>query len=324
KQFESRAQFSTWLTRIEMDEGLARRRKQRPEEPLSMRYGAEEEAAEAVSSAEASPDRLAYSSELGRLIEDAVDALPESYRAVFMLREVEGLSTLETAEGLGLGEEAVKTRLHRARAMVRQTLSDRLGASASQAFQFHAPRCDRVVAAGLAGIVKPASRPHGAGPGRKGSPPVPVSLPVAAGHVILTSAPSRGSPYDTSIYQGRSDRGRSGLCICRHALEHAARRHRVLQERRRGDGEYRAVAGEATATAWLRRAEFDFRQERDARVPVQGAEQPRPFFGSRQRRRCDLQGHRSRHVQGRSRGGLERQALARRVSHRSERRDGEV
>ncbi|HJZ77166.1 MAG TPA: RNA polymerase sigma factor [Vicinamibacterales bacterium] len=160
KQFESRAQFSTWLTRITIYEALARRRKQRPEEPLSMRDDAEYEAAERVSSAEASPDRLAYSSELGRLIEDAVDALPESYRAVFMLRDVEGLSTLETAEGLGVGEEAVKTRLHRARAMVRQTLSDRLGASAPQAFQFHATRCDRVVAAVLAEILKRAPGPR--------------------------------------------------------------------------------------------------------------------------------------------------------------------
>ena len=68
------------------------------------------------------------------------------------LREVEGLSTTETAEGLGVGEEAVKTRLHRARAMVRRTLTDRLGGSASLAFQFHATRCDRVVGAVLSEI----------------------------------------------------------------------------------------------------------------------------------------------------------------------------
>ena len=106
-------------------------------------------AVEPISATEVSPERKAYSGELGKLIEDAVDALPETYRAVFMLREVEGLSTSETAEGLGVGEEAVKTRLHRARAMMRRTLTDRLGASAPQAFQFHATRCDRVVAAVL-------------------------------------------------------------------------------------------------------------------------------------------------------------------------------
>jgi RNA polymerase sigma-70 factor (ECF subfamily) len=69
-----------------------------------------------------------------------------------MLRDVEGLSTSETAEGLGVGEEAVKTRLHRARAMVRRMLTDRLGGSASLAFQFHATRCDRVVAGVLSEI----------------------------------------------------------------------------------------------------------------------------------------------------------------------------
>ena len=81
-----------------------------------------------------------------------MDSLPETYRIVFMLREVEGLSTSETAEGLSLGEEAVKTRLHRARAMLRRALTDRLGAASAQAFPFHASRCDRVVAAVFAQI----------------------------------------------------------------------------------------------------------------------------------------------------------------------------
>jgi len=146
KQFERRAQFSTWLTRITLYEALARRRKKRPEESLSMHDEDLHEAAEAqLSSAAASPERQAYGRELARLLEEAVDALPETYRAVFMLREIEGLSTAETAEGLGVGEEAVKTRLHRAKAMVRGTLTGRLGAAAPQAFQFHAVRCDRVV-----------------------------------------------------------------------------------------------------------------------------------------------------------------------------------
>jgi len=152
-QFESRAQFSTWLTRIAMYEALARRRKKRPEEPLSMHEDSLVDApGDAFETQQVSPERQAYSRELGRLIEDAVDALPETYRAVFMLREVEGLSTSETAEGLGLGEEAVKTRLHRARTMVRRTLTDRLGSSTAQAFQFHAVRCDRVVAAVMQAI----------------------------------------------------------------------------------------------------------------------------------------------------------------------------
>jgi RNA polymerase sigma-70 factor (ECF subfamily) len=83
------------------------------------------------------------------VLEDAVDGLPELYRAVFMLRDVEGLSTSETGEGLGLGEEVVKTRLHRARAMIRRAVAAQIGGTAGLAFQFHAPRCDRVVSAVL-------------------------------------------------------------------------------------------------------------------------------------------------------------------------------
>jgi RNA polymerase sigma-70 factor (ECF subfamily) len=86
------------------------------------------------------------------VLEQAVDELPDAYRTVFMLRHIEGLSTNETGAGLGLGEEAVKTRLHRARAMIRRSVSARLGAVAAGAFEFHAPRCDRVVAAVLARI----------------------------------------------------------------------------------------------------------------------------------------------------------------------------
>jgi RNA polymerase sigma-70 factor (ECF subfamily) len=100
----------------------------------------------------ADPERQAYAQELHRVLAAAVDALPETYRTVFMLRDIEGLSTTKTGEGLGLREEAVKTRLHRARAMIRRTVTARIGAVATGAFQFNAPRCDRVVAAVLARI----------------------------------------------------------------------------------------------------------------------------------------------------------------------------
>jgi RNA polymerase sigma-70 factor (ECF subfamily) len=101
--------------------------------------------AEQVRSPEQDPEQRAYGQELAHEIEGAVATLPDVFRGVFMLREVEGLSTLETAECLGLNEETVKTRLHRARAHLRRALTARIGESASTAFQFHAPRCDRVV-----------------------------------------------------------------------------------------------------------------------------------------------------------------------------------
>jgi len=156
-QFEERSQFSTWLTRIALNEAFGRRRKLRQTSSMSgLPSGADEdqgEFMEPITSPQPDPERQAYAQELHRVLEEAVDSLPETYRAVFMLRDVEGLSTSETGTGLGLGDDVVKTRLHRARAMVRRTITARLGEVATTAFPFHAPRCDRVVAAVMAKIL---------------------------------------------------------------------------------------------------------------------------------------------------------------------------
>jgi len=155
-QFEERSQFSTWLTRITLNEAFARRRKMRQSESIArVPLNADEHPGEfmdTITSPQPDPERQAYARELHRVLEDAVDALPDTYRTVFMLRDIEGLSTSETGEGLGIGEEAVKTRLHRARAMIRRAVTARIGEVAAGAFQFQAPRCDRVVAAVLARI----------------------------------------------------------------------------------------------------------------------------------------------------------------------------
>lgn len=142
-QFESRAQFSTWLTRIVVREALSRRRRIDGGGLMEATSGSGE--IDTISSSAPDPERQAYAGELARVLETAVDSLPEAYRTVFVLREIEGLSTSETAAGLELGEEAVKTRLHRARAMVRRTIADRVGASTAEAFTFHADRCNRIV-----------------------------------------------------------------------------------------------------------------------------------------------------------------------------------
>ena len=81
-----------------------------------------------------------------------IEALPEHYRAVFVMREVEGMSTAESAECLDITEETAKTRLHRARMLLRETLYERAGIENAAAFSFEAPRCDRVVAGVLAHI----------------------------------------------------------------------------------------------------------------------------------------------------------------------------
>jgi hypothetical protein len=91
--------------------------------------------------------------ELGALLESAIDRLPDGAREVFMLRQVEGMSTAEVAEALGLSEDVVKTRLSRARATLRRDLYDRTGLATPETFRFLRPRCDRVVAAVLARIL---------------------------------------------------------------------------------------------------------------------------------------------------------------------------
>jgi RNA polymerase sigma-70 factor (ECF subfamily) len=155
-QFEERSQFSTWLMSIALHEAFGRRRKTRLSESTAwIRFDVGDDrgdVGDALASPEADPERQAYAQELHRALEAAVDTLPETYRTVFMLRDIEGLSTSETGEGLGLGEEAVKTRLHRARVIVRRAVTARIGQAAHGAFQFHAPRCDRVVAAVLARV----------------------------------------------------------------------------------------------------------------------------------------------------------------------------
>jgi RNA polymerase sigma-70 factor (ECF subfamily) len=96
---------------------------------------------------ESTPESAAYAGELRRMLEEAVDRLPDGAREVFMLREVEGLSTAETADVLGIADDAVKTRLSRAKRALRRDLLATVGAVESTAFAFHQPRCDRIVAA---------------------------------------------------------------------------------------------------------------------------------------------------------------------------------
>ena len=157
-QFEERSLFSTWLIRIALHEAFGRRRKaQRFESTARIPSAADDNRGEfmdTLTSPHPDPERQAYAQELHRVLEAAVDTLPETYRTVFMLRDIEGLSTSETGEGLGIGEEAVKTRLHRARAMIRRAVTLRIGEVATGAFQFHAPRCDRVVAAVLSQVTQ--------------------------------------------------------------------------------------------------------------------------------------------------------------------------
>ena len=145
--FRGESSFSTWLLRIALHEAYARLRRSR----LFVETDTRELMARMPSKSR-NPEEQASDRELGALLQEAIDRLPPTYRTVFVLREIEGLGTIETAECLGLSAENVKVRLHRARARLRDEIANRTGTAAEAIFRFDAPRCDRVVAAVFASI----------------------------------------------------------------------------------------------------------------------------------------------------------------------------
>ncbi len=156
-QFAGRASFAAWLTKIAVHDALARARHRRRIEPV----GTFEDNGDGMATALRSPmnvEQQAADHELRAVLEEAITALPTPFRTVFMLRDVEELSTAETAAVLETNEQTVKTRLHRARALLRKALYKRAGAASTAAFQFGFARCDRVVAGVLAKLA--AARRH--------------------------------------------------------------------------------------------------------------------------------------------------------------------
>jgi RNA polymerase sigma-70 factor (ECF subfamily) len=143
-QFESRASFATWITKIAVYEALARVRKAR--RFMALEESKDQMAANGDRSHAENPEEQALRGEVGRALRSAVDRLPESYRSVFVLRDVEELSTAETAECLELSEEAVKTRLHRSRALLRRDLEGRIRPGLAEVYPFMGQQCDRMVA----------------------------------------------------------------------------------------------------------------------------------------------------------------------------------
>ena len=157
RQFEGRAPFSTWLLRIAVNEALGRLRGR----DRNVALPEEEENGEiSMKMVETSldPEQSASRAELGSLLEEAVLGLPEAYRVVVMLRDVEEMSTAETATALDLSEENVKIRLHRGHAMMRERLFERVGTKAKAAFPFMGERCDRVVRGVFERLEKLAAR----------------------------------------------------------------------------------------------------------------------------------------------------------------------
>jgi RNA polymerase sigma-70 factor, ECF subfamily len=143
--FEGRAKFITWLTRIALNEALARVRRRSRFQSIDSSDPSNGDLMNSATSSRRNPEQESYDRELSGVIEKAVLALPDEYRVVFMLRDVEGMSTEEAAEYLNLTQENVKVRLHRAHAKLRKQLYAAVGATTVRCFQFHAVRCDRVV-----------------------------------------------------------------------------------------------------------------------------------------------------------------------------------
>jgi RNA polymerase sigma-70 factor (ECF subfamily) len=143
-QFEGRSSFVTWLSRIAMHEAFARAGRLQKQSSLDSEYSPNDMP---FASLQSSPEQQAANAELRTALEAAILSLPQKYRSVVMLRDVEELTTAEAARTLEISEDAIKVRLHRAHALVRRALFRQSGECAHDLFTFPATRCDRVVGA---------------------------------------------------------------------------------------------------------------------------------------------------------------------------------
>ena len=153
-RFQGAATLSTWLTRIVINEALGRLRK-RKRDDVVVGFVAEgrhlpEPLEHAVnSSSSESPEQITFQTQLRQLLEQKIDALPLTFRTVFIMREVEDMTVEETAECLSIPATTVRTRLHRARAKLRESFALEMDSATAEAFQFDGARCDRIVASVL-------------------------------------------------------------------------------------------------------------------------------------------------------------------------------
>ncbi|RWM71506.1 MAG: RNA polymerase sigma factor [Mesorhizobium sp.] len=143
--FRGESSLATWLSRIVINEALGRLRKRR--RTVAMPQNLQAEIIKFPLNPSDDPERMMAQRQILELVERATDRLPDVYRTVFVARVIEGLSIDETAELLDVRPETVKTRLHRARALVRKALADQIGPVLLDAFPFAGRRCERLTAA---------------------------------------------------------------------------------------------------------------------------------------------------------------------------------
>ena len=155
-QFRGDAAPSTWLTRIVINEALMKlRRGKATAGTVAIDNVVDLEAhleASTSGARPAQPDAEALRGELCAMLERKIDALPQAFRTVFMLRAIEEMSAEETATCLGIPEATVRTRLFRARSLLRESIASDVDLALASAFEFMGERCDRIVAGVVAAI----------------------------------------------------------------------------------------------------------------------------------------------------------------------------
>jgi RNA polymerase sigma-70 factor, ECF subfamily len=150
ESFRGESSLATWLGRIVINEALGRLRRERPSDVNAVTCDAIEARIIQFPLATADdPEKSMAQREIRQVVEHAIDDLPEAFRIVFITRVVEGMNVDETAKVLGLKPETVKTRLHRARAMLRENVEQKIGPVVMAAFPFAGERCERLTEAVL-------------------------------------------------------------------------------------------------------------------------------------------------------------------------------
>ncbi|HEX5129072.1 MAG TPA: RNA polymerase sigma factor [Usitatibacter sp.] len=153
--FRGDSSLSTWLTRIAANEALMRLRRNTRRSAVIPLHGDGESVMEDLHGDEApTPELEAMGNEVRRILEKQVDALPDLYRTVFVLRAIEEMSVEETSAALNLPEATVRTRYFRARALLRTALERRVDDSLRDTFAFDGARCDRIVGGVLAKLAR--------------------------------------------------------------------------------------------------------------------------------------------------------------------------
>jgi RNA polymerase sigma-70 factor (ECF subfamily) len=151
-EFRGAAELGTWLTRIVINQALMRIRR-RTRDRNVVPFGGSGDGAKELEVADEqaeSPSDAALRGEVRRVLERRIDELPESFRTVFVMREVEEMTARETADALGIPEATVRTRLFRARALLREALDRDMDNARGGVFGFDGARCYRIVANVLA------------------------------------------------------------------------------------------------------------------------------------------------------------------------------